>query len=356
MNENEYQPIEGLHFRLDGKQWCLVAAISLVILCYGPSLWSSCELLDGNDDYRVPYELSQDYFLYQRHVTRSTADSDSVFVLGDSVVWGEYVQRDGTWSHFLNQQSDGSEQFVNVGLNGLFPLALEGLTREYGSKLRRKRVILHCNLLWISSPEADLSVEKEQVFNHVSLVPQFVVDIPCYRASASDRASVIAERSLPNLSWSKHLQICYFDSKSIPDWTLADDGRYPPSYPHSNANPLEQITMDIPREDPLDTQRGLQSERHRSWSDRGIRQQSFPWLRLQDSLQWAAFQRLVWLLQDRQNDVAVVVGPFNQHMLSATNREVFQTRKKAAIAWLEQQDVEVFAPSLLGITVGILCS
>ena len=53
-------------------------------------------------------------------------------MLGDSVVWGEYVAPDGTLSHFLNQEAEATNRFVNLGLNGLFPLAQEGLVDYYG--------------------------------------------------------------------------------------------------------------------------------------------------------------------------------------------------------------------------------
>ncbi|MEO8347622.1 MAG: hypothetical protein ABI610_01825, partial [Acidobacteriota bacterium] len=39
------------------------------------------------------------------------------------------VRPDGTLPHFLNEQSGLPGKFVNAGVNGLFPLALEGLVR-----------------------------------------------------------------------------------------------------------------------------------------------------------------------------------------------------------------------------------
>jgi len=87
-------------------------------------------------------------------------------------MWGEYVLPDGTLSHFLNEQSGQPPMFVNAGVNGLFPLALEGLVRYYGGPLRGRKVLVHCNALWMSSPKADLRTEKEERFNHADLVPQ----------------------------------------------------------------------------------------------------------------------------------------------------------------------------------------
>ena len=64
------------------------------------------------------------------------------------------------------------------GLNGLFPLAQEGLIDCWAGSLRHQKVLLHCNLLWMTSPKADLSTDKEERFNHSRLVPQFFPRIP----------------------------------------------------------------------------------------------------------------------------------------------------------------------------------
>src|SRR5947209_1671428 len=89
-----------------------------------------------------------------------SAPVDSIILLGDSVVWGEYVRPNGTLAHFLSQRSGRPGRFVNGGVNGLFPLALEGLVRHYGRALHDRKVIVHCNVLWMSSPKADLSTDK----------------------------------------------------------------------------------------------------------------------------------------------------------------------------------------------------
>ena len=91
--------------------------------------------------------------------------------------------------HFLNEETKVANRFINGGVNGLFPLAEEGLFAYYGQALRHQKVILQCNVLWMTSPKADLSTAKEEPFNHSSLVPQFSPRIPCYRADANARLS-----------------------------------------------------------------------------------------------------------------------------------------------------------------------
>ena len=81
-------------------------------------------------------------------------------------------------------------------------------------------MILHCNVLWMTSPKADLSAEKEEPFNHSGLVPQFCPRIPCYKADANERLSAVVEREVGFLAWVGHLQDAYFGQKSILRWTL----------------------------------------------------------------------------------------------------------------------------------------
>ena len=137
--------------RLSTRQWLAVAAIVAVALLATPWLWKKVERFDTGADYRIPYTLSKDYWLYGRRL-REVKEPSQIVLLGDSVVWGEYVLPDGTLSHFLNQQSGETNRFVNGGVNGLFPLAMEGLVRNYGQSLRHRKVIVHCNLTSSSTP------------------------------------------------------------------------------------------------------------------------------------------------------------------------------------------------------------
>ena len=332
--------------RLSMRQWLSVAVASLTLSLLVPRLWFGSLRWDAAADYRIPYAVSKDYALYRQHLTRQAAVSDAVFVVGDSVVWGEYVGPSGTLSHFLSAR-DPQHDYVNAGINGLFPLALEGLIQHYGQPIRDRQVVLHCNLLWMSSPEADLSVDKERVFNHVDLVPQLLVDIPCYRADLTTRFARAMGNQLPHLQWVRHLQVAHFDGQSIPAWTLQDDGRYPASYPHAYENPFSRLSLDAPREDRDDPQRGSTSTRHRSWVDAGRAQQTFAWVTPETSLQWKAFQRLCHVLTARGNRVFVVVGPFNEHMVKMENRSSLDELRQVVRVWLEAQDIPFCEPAVL---------
>ena len=335
--------------RLNARHWAAVFVILTMILVATPRIWTKLERFQTGRDYRIPYALSKDYWLYERRLEQIA--STNVVVLGDSVMWGEYVLPEGTLSHFLNDQSGRPGKFVNAGVNGLFPLALEGLVRYYGGPMRGRKVIVHCNALWMSSPKADLRTEKEERFNHAELVPQFFPRIPCYKADLNHRLSAVVERNFPFSQWVTHLQNTCFGQKSILNWTLEEDSNDPPHYPNAYKNPFAQITFTIPPEPADDPERGPGSPRHKPWSGTsgspGEGTTRFEWVDLDQSLQWAAFQRLVKLLESRDNDVLVLVGPFNEHIMAEENRPAFRRLRDGIADWLEKNHVPHVVPATL---------
>lgn len=331
--------------RLNARHWVVVFGIVILIATVTPPLWKKLERFDTGPDYRIPYALSKDYWLYERRLGQLTPTN--IVVLGDSVVWGEYVLPDGTLSHFLNRETGATNLFVNAGVNGLFPLALEGLVRCYGQPLHHRKVLLHCNVLWMTSPRADLSTEKEEQFNHAALVPQFFPRIPCYRADVNERLNAIVERNVPFFEWINHLQIAYFGEKSIPKWTLGEDGGDPSRYPNVYRNPFSQIKLTVPREPPDDPLRGPRSPRHKSWSTNASGTTQFEWVDLDTSLQWGAFRRLVGEFRASGNQVLVVVGPFNEHMIAPDNRLALQKMRVEITDWLKQNGLAYVAPETL---------
>jgi hypothetical protein len=331
--------------RLNGRQWLWVAVIVTAILLATPAFWKKIERFDGSPDRRIPYGLSRDYWFYDWGLERITPTN--IAVIGDSVIWGEYVRPDGTLSHFLNKQPGHTDRFINAGVNGMFPLALEGLVRFYGEPLRRRRIILHCNALWMSSPKADLQTQKEERFNHADLVPQFSPRIPCYKAGLNRRLGAVVERHFTFVQWATHLQNAYFNQKNFLGWTLEEDESNPSRYPNAFKNPFAQITLNIPTEPAIDPERGPDSQRHKAWSATGEGTARFDWVALERSLQWAAFQRLVKLLQSRGNDVLVVIGPFNEHIMIDENRLAFRRLRDGMVDWLAQNNVSHVVPEAL---------
>ena len=315
--------------RLDGRQWAGVAAFALAMLAFTPALWCRFERFDPGPDYRIPYDLSNDYWLYDRY-SRLAAARHETLLIGDSVVWGQYVTPDQTLSHALNALS-GTERFANLGLDGAHPAALAGLLEHYAGGVQGKRVLLQCNPLWLSSPRHDLREHEEFQFNHPRLVPQFRPRIPCYKEAISPRIGVLVEQRVPFLSWANHLQQAYFDRIDIPSWTLE----------HPYDDPLLPIRHGLPPPDRV--------LRHEPvpWTERGITRQDFPWVDLQTSLQWSSFLRAIDILQGRGNTVVVLVGPFNEHMLTDASLERYRKVKSDIEDRLRARGVAFLAPPAL---------
>src|SRR5262249_13387788 len=249
----------------------------------------------------------------------------------DSVVWGEYVTRQETLAHYLNELT-GQESFANLGLDGAHPLALGGLVEFYAERVSGKNVVLQCNPLWMSSRRADLQDDRaEGEFNHPRLVPQFAPSVPAYKAEISPRLGILVERRLPLSKWSAHLQQAYYDRTDIPGWTLE----------HPYDNPLTPLTRGLPPTD--ETRRHLPQP----WYESGIARQDYPWVDLETSLQWKAFRDVVGLLQQRGTRVFVLVGPFNEHLRVPASLERYQKVKATIAAWLRDRNVPHAVPSPL---------
>jgi hypothetical protein len=315
--------------RLTGPQWLGLGLFAVFILVFAPSLWQRAETFALEPDYRIPHDLSNDYWLYERFAGLAAQHFDTLLV-GDSVVWGEYVTRQETLSHYLNDLV-GEERFANLGLDGAHPLALGGLIEFYADSISGKNVVLHCNPLWMSSRRADLQDDKASEFNHPRLVPQFAPIVPAYKAEISPRLGVLVERWLPSSRWATHLQQAYYDRTDIPGWTLE----------HPYANPLAPLARGLPPSD--------NSRRHLSqpWYKSGITKQDYPWVDLETSLQWRAFQGTVELLLARGSRVFVLVGPFNEHLMTPESLERYERVKTVVAAWLQQKRIPHALPPAL---------
>ncbi len=315
--------------QLSARQWFGLAAFVVVFTFALPVIWPYFEKIHFDADYRIPFELSNDYWLYDRLTREAVAKCDTLIV-GDSVVWGQYVKRDQTLTHYLNERA-GHERFANLGLDGAHPAALAGLLEHYASGIRGKTVLLELNLLWLSSPQRDLQETKEFDFNHPALVPQFFPQIPCYKADVATRLGNVVDRNSAFNSWTHHLQQAYFNRSSIPEWTLE----------HPYENPLRAITMKVP---PSGNRLRHKPE---PWTKQGITPQDFPWVALDSSLQWLSFRRAIEILRQRKNRVVVLLTPFNEHMLTAESRARFAKLKSEVEASLRENKITFITPNLL---------
>jgi hypothetical protein len=315
--------------KLSFREWLVVAAVMLVFIVGAPVLWKHAENVPSDADSRIPYDLGSDYWQYSRLCERAAAQH-KIAVIGDSVIWGHYVAPDRTLSHYLNTTA-GQDWFVNLGLDGAHPAALQGLMTYYARAISGRTVLLHFNPLWLSSEKHDLSTTKEFEFNHASLVPQFVPKIPCYHASFSRRATAIVERYVPFLGWTAHLRIACFDGLDLAAWTVE----------HPYANPLRQIADRT----CSDYQRSKISDLKSQISNSPT--SDVQWVALENSIQWRSFRQTVELLRARQNVVFVLIGPFNEHRLNPEDAATYDRIKRTIDEWLTARSVPHWIASAL---------
>src|SRR4051794_37285871 len=67
--------------RLNLRQW--VAALVIVAICLvaTPRIWKKIERFETGADYRIPYALSKDYWLYERRMAE-VEDPAAIVVIG----------------------------------------------------------------------------------------------------------------------------------------------------------------------------------------------------------------------------------------------------------------------------------
>jgi hypothetical protein len=325
----EIKPFGSNCVRLSGFEWLIVAVAASALFYFVPVFWEHIEKFEPGPDYRLSYKLSNDYWLYRRYC-QGACSRKKILVIGDSVIWGHYVSQDNTLSHYLNEVV-GRDKFVNMGVDGIHPVALAGLLRYYGRDITGKDIILHFNPLWMSSKKHDLQIEKEFNFNHPKLVPQFVPNIPCYKVSYSKRISAVMQRYISFFSWVSHLRISFFENMDLPTWTLE----------HPYGNPLKSIMLELPVFD------GYNLRENVPWYEKGVIKQDFQWVTPETSLQWAFFQRSVEILRERADTVFVLVGPFNEHILQRQCIDTYRQMKRQIEIWLQRNNVPYYMPEAL---------
>jgi hypothetical protein len=307
--------------RLSLREWGCVVLICVISFLLIPVAWSGMEQYEPGADYRLPYRISDDYWMFERWSEHSSAKYPFL-VLGDSVVWGQYVKSEHTLTHFLNEQA-GKEVFANLGVDGIHPMAMAGLIRYYGKDIKNKAVLLHLNPLWMSSKKHDLQTDEEFRFNHPRLVPQVYPDLACYNPTFPEIVDIGAERYVPFFTWIRHMKAVYFENMAIHDWTM----QYPCNNPLSAINFKAPAPKNEPKSSPV------------SWRERGILEQEFPWIRPESSRQYAAFIEVMELLAAQGNSIFVLIGPMNTHILTKDSRARYNEIKSDIERRLEEDGI-----------------
>ncbi len=311
--------------RLSPREWLAAALLCLVACWVVPARWPAAGTQLSRPDYRLPSELSSDYWAFRQWAAASGSRHLAV-VLGDSVIWGQYARADDTLAHHLNAVT-GQAAFANLGVDGLHPAALEGLVSYYGADLSGRPVLLFLNPLWMTSAEQDLRGRGEARFNHPKLIAQVLHRPAAYHPAPADATGAVLERQVAFLGWKEHLKQAYYDGLAPAEWSLDNpyalrpEGRGPDAF-----------ASEDPGSPPA------------PWQERGIAPQDLPWVDAAQSYQWAAFQRTVALLRARGSRVFVLLGPFNTHALTERSRARYAALESAMVAWLDREKVPYLAP------------
>lgn len=306
---------------LSPLEWLAVIAVVLLAIMTLPRLWPWLDNFSPTEDYRFPYELSNDYWLVARWLNHAAAEYPCL-ILGDSVVWGQYSRHDETLAAQLNRQLQAPE-FANIGLDGLHPAAMYGLMRYYGTGVRNKKILIQLNPLWMSSTRHDLTIEEEVRFNHPQLIPQAFPRLAAYRPTTEERAFAVLERHFDFFAWARHLRLAYFENLDFHSWAANNPEQ----------NPFGFIRADLPDGDEAPRSRPI------PWQQARLPIADLPWIDVESSFQWQSFQKMTDLLRQRGNSLFVLVGPFNTHMLSDVSRERYQHLEDQLTTWLRGQNI-----------------
>jgi hypothetical protein len=307
------EPYSSNAVRLSIREWAALSIALVAVAAFAGDVWRGIEPLSVGPDGRVPYAFSEDYWLVERlcdtHLRQATrSGSAPALVFGDSVIWGQYVNGDRTLTSHMNRLA-GAARFVNMGLDGAHPLALRGLLEHACPLPAGAEVVVHLNLLWLSSPQSDLQVGRDGRLNHSRLLPQFAGRPPAYAAPISERLGVVVSRTIPALEWSRHLQMAYFDDRDLTRRAIAPA---PAPSPAPGAPP-----------------------------------RNLPWVALEASLQWRAFTELVSDLAGCGVRVTAIVGPLNEHLLSEADVHTYRALVTGATRWLQARGIPWHAPDAL---------
>lgn len=301
-------------FKLNMKSLVIVFILVTILSFLLPAVWYGLESSPQQTNFRIPKNQSNDYWLFAKWCDE--VKSDEIIILGDSAIWGHYVDAENTLSANLNDALK-KDIFKNGGVSGLHSLGLNGLINNY-INLNGRKVVLQFAPLWITSPIQDVSVKgKKGTLNHPTLLPQLVGTPKGYEPEFEERISVFFQQKLPVLRLSEHLSHKYFKSDGFYEWLIKHPGK----------NPLE-IDDESLKEEEFEKDKA-------PWSGP---LQNFEWVELEKSFQWLAFKESFETLK-KNNDVFILLGPFNEFILTKESLAKYESIKAEISKYLEANSI-----------------
>lgn len=308
------------------REWLLVALLVTLLLAVAPHIPFRGRAPVVERDYRIPYALSTRYDLYRRYTTLAAAQFPTL-LLGDSVVWGQCARRHDTLAHHLNELVK-QPRFANAGLDGMHPVALAELLEYHAPAISNTRVILQFDPLWLMQEGPSSPHTRDVLYNRPNLIPRLAAHFTGpFKEAASLSWSHVMKNS-PLKDWGERLADTRVDFLA---WSLD----------HPYESPLQAISSALPPSEDSHPQRLI------PWDQIPSAMVVTRFDPLSDDLQWNAFLRIIALLQSRGNEILVLLGPMNEHMMAPQTLEPYLRLKTGMADQLRAKGVRFFAPSVL---------
>jgi hypothetical protein len=324
-SSKESQP-ERIALNLSLRDWLVVTLLVITLIAVLPLIpfRPRTPALDG--DYRIPYALSTRYDLYRRFTNLSATQFPTILV-GDSVVWGQTSHRNETLAHYLNELTK-QRRYINAGLDGMHPIALAELLEHHAPAIQKKDVILQFNPLWLMIMTSKQKMPDNPLLNRPGLVPRLAADAKGTYQERLEGAVARLFHGSPLDSLEERITETRVDFLA---WTLD----------HPYESPIRAISSGLPpSEDSY-------KARMTPWSGTEKAKLDARWPELEKHGQWQAFERVLDLLQERQNRVLVLLGPLNEHMMSVPMRGEYLALKRQIQQRLDARQVLCFVPPAL---------
>jgi len=239
---------------------------------------------------------------------RSAAQFPTILV-GDSVVWGQFADRDETLSHYLNFLT-AQPRFVNAGLDGMHPIALAELVEHHASALQKKDVVLQMNPLWLMIPKGPVPRElSDPLQNRPGLVPRLAAGT---NGTYQEKIEAAVARVLDGSPIDWWIDRIADTRADFLDWSM-DHPYESPAMAMSAGLPASEDTYPVKK---------------RPWKGTESAKLDYGWPVLHQHPQWKAFLRILNLLESRQNRILVLLGPMNEKMMKPAMLEGYLRLKK----------------------------
>jgi len=326
MSRDQTSEFERPALELSLREWLVVGLLMTGLLAAAPHIPFRGRTPRVERDYRIPYALSTRYDLYRRYTTLSAAQFPTL-VIGDSVVWGQCARRYDTLAHHLNDLVK-QPRFANAGLDGMHPLALAELLQYHAPAVSHTRVLLHFDPLWLMQEGPSSPHSRGILYNRPDLIPRLAAHFSGpFREAASISWSHLMKNSSLN-EWGERLADARVDYLA---WSLD----------HPYESPLQAISAVLPPSEDSHPQRLV------PWDQRPVSLVVTRFEPLEEDIQWQAFQRVLSILDGRGNDVLVLLGPMNEHMMAPETLEAYLKLKVQMAESLRAKGVRCFVPSVL---------